>query len=53
MDFNINIRTLHCVKNKITYPVGGGIVWDSTPDGERNEAIQKGIILKTYSEHTI
>ena len=53
MDFNINIRTLHCVNNNIIYPVGGGIVWDSTPDGERKEAIQKGIILKTYSKHTI
>ena len=46
VDLNINIRTLHCLNDKITYPVGGGIVWDSVPQDERNEAIQKGIILK-------
>ena len=46
IDLNINIRTLHCLNDKITFPVGGGIVWDSVPQDERNEAIQKGIILK-------
>ena len=45
MIFNIAIRTLTLENNKIEYPVGGGIVWDSDPDDERLEAIQKSKIL--------
>ncbi len=45
MIFNIAIRTLTLENNKIQYPVGGGIVWDSDPDDERLEAIQKSKIL--------
>ena len=45
MIFNIAIRTLTLENDKIEYPVGGGIVWDSKPDEERLEAIQKSKIL--------
>ena len=45
MIFNIAIRTLSLKDNLIKYPVGGGIVWDSDPDEERMEAIQKSKIL--------
>ena len=45
MDFNIPIRTM-CVKNNIgNYSVGGGIVWDSIPQEEWNEAQLKSEIL--------
>ena len=45
MIFNIAIRTLTLKNDKIEYPVGGGIVWDSKPDEERLESIQKSKIL--------
>ena len=45
MIFNIAIRTLTLENQKAEYPVGGGIVWDSTAKGEREEAIQKSKIL--------
>ena len=45
MIFNIAIRTLTLENQKATYPVGGGVVWDSTAKGEREEAIQKSKIL--------
>ena len=46
MIFNIAIRTLTLENQKAEYPVGGGVVWDSTAKGEREEAIQKGKILE-------
>ena len=45
MIFNIAIRTLTLKNNLIEYPVGGGIVWDSKPNDERMEALQKSKIL--------
>ena len=45
MIFNIAIRTLTLNNKIITYPVGGGIVWDSNHEDERLEAIQKSKIL--------
>ena len=45
MNFNIAIRTLMLDKNEGTYPVGGGIVWDSNAEEERKEAIYKSKIL--------
>ena len=45
MDFNICIRTMTLNNNIATYPVGGGIVWDSTPESEYNEAREKANIL--------
>ncbi len=46
MIFNIAIRTLTLENQKVEYPVGGGVVWDSTAKGEREEAIQKSKILE-------
>ena len=45
MNFNIAIRTLLLNSGKGVYPVGGGIVWDSTASGERIEALNKGKII--------
>ena len=45
MDFNICIRTVTLNNNTATYPVGGGIVWDSTSESEYNEAQEKANIL--------
>ena len=46
MIFNIAIRTLTLENQKAEYPVGGGVVWDSTAKGEREEAMQKSKILE-------
>ena len=48
MIFNIAIRTLTLENQKVEYPVGGGVVWDSTAKGEREEAIQKSKILEKW-----
>ena len=45
MNFNIAIRTLSLNSQKGVYPVGGGIVWDSTSEGERIEALNKGRVM--------
>ena len=45
MNFNIAIRTLTLHQDRIIYPVGGGIVWDSTAKDEREEAIYKSKVL--------
>ena len=45
MDFNICIRTMTINNNIATYPVGGGIVWDSTFEDEYIEAKEKANIL--------
>ena len=45
MDFNICIRTMTIEGKKATYPVGGGIVWDSKSELEYNEAKEKANIL--------
>ena len=45
MNFNVAIRTMHFNEESGTYPVGGGIVWDSTPEGERIEAVDKAKII--------
>jgi len=51
MNFNIAIRTMCFNGNIGTYPVGGGIVWDSTSKGEREEALNKAKILNTNIEN--
>ena len=48
MDFNIAIRTMIIERNMGTYPVGGGIVWDSEPLEEWQEAQQKSRIIDMY-----
>lgn len=43
MEFNVAIRTLACdPTGKVTLNVGGGVVYDSTPEDEYNEALLKG-----------
>ena len=53
MNFNVAIRTMSFNKNKGTYPVGGGIVWDSTAEGERLEALDKAKIIDNILEKKI
>ncbi len=50
MDLNILIRTLiHCGQ-KIHFQVGGGIVADSTPEGEYEETLVKALALRMCLE---
>lgn len=49
MDFNIGIRTMTIQGDIGTYPVGGGIVWDSVPLDEWQEAQQKSEIFSPYN----
>ncbi|VAX35500.1 Para-aminobenzoate synthase, aminase component [hydrothermal vent metagenome] len=46
MDFNILIRTLTINKDRIVFYVGGGIVADSTPEGEYEETLVKAKAIK-------
>jgi len=46
-DFNIAIRTLVCARQQIYYHVGGGVVWDSDPDEEYRETLDKGKSIHT------
>lgn len=45
MFFNIPIRTLLIQDNQGEMGIGGGIVWDSTPDGEWSEGLLKAKFL--------
>jgi len=51
MDFNIAIRTMTIEGDLATYPVGGGIVWDSDPLEEWQEAQQKSRIIDMYQNN--
>lgn len=46
-DFNIAIRTIVCDGQQICYHVGGGVVWDSDPDEEYRETLDKGKSIHT------
>ena len=48
MDFNIGIRTMTIQGDIGTYTVGGGIVWDSDPLEEWQEAQQKSKIFTPF-----
>ena len=48
MDFNIAIRTMTVQDKKGIYPVGGGIVWDSDPLEEWQEAQLKNKIISPF-----
>lgn len=50
MDLNILIRTLLIKNNKIYFQVGGGIVADSTPEGEYEETLVKAKAIKDTLE---
>ena len=45
--FNVPIRTLLVQGNKGEMGIGGGIVWDSTPEGEWDECMLKGSFLES------
>jgi len=45
MDLNIVIRTFTVANERAYWQVGGGIVADSTPEGEYQETLQKGLAL--------
>ena len=53
MDFNVAIRTLTMEGNKATYPVGGGIIWDSDPLEEWQEAHHKSKIIEMFQKNSI
>jgi len=46
--FNIPIRTLLVEGGKVEMGIGGGIVWDSTPQGEWNEGMLKARFLTEH-----
>ncbi len=46
-EFNISIRTLQYVKDRLYYNVGSGIVWDSDPKAEYMETAAKGSAIET------
>tara|TARA_Y100000590_G_scaffold293513_1_gene330618 strand:- start:1427 stop:2620 length:1194 start_codon:yes stop_codon:yes gene_type:complete len=48
MSFNIAIRTMSICKDEGSYPVGGGIVWDSKAKDEWDEAQLKSKILNNF-----
>ncbi len=50
MDFNILIRTLVACGNNISFHVGGGIVADSSAEGEYNETLVKAQAMRTCLE---
>ncbi len=50
MDLNILIRTLVHADEKIHFQVGGGIVADSTPEGEYEETLVKARALRACLE---
>lgn len=45
-DLNIAIRTLLCRDGRAWYHVGGGVVWDSEPEAEWQETLDKGRALR-------
>lgn len=50
MDTNIAIRTIVIKGNTAFYQVGGGIVWDSSPEAEHQETLDKGVAMKKVLE---
>jgi para-aminobenzoate synthetase component I len=45
VELNILIRTILLKRNRLYYPVGGGIVWDSIPEKEYEETMTKAKAL--------
>ena len=48
--FNIPIRTLLIQDEQAEMGIGGGIVWDSTPEGEWQEGVLKAEFLTSFSK---
>jgi len=45
-ELNIAIRSLHLKDGILDYQVGGGIVWDSDPESEYQETLDKGRAIR-------
>ncbi len=45
-EFNIAIRSLHLKDGQLDYQVGGGIVWDSDPQDEYQETLDKARAIR-------
>lgn len=45
-EFNIAIRSLHLKDGYLDYQVGGGIVWDSQPEAEYEETLDKARAIR-------
>ena len=45
-DLAIAIRTILCVAGRAYYHVGSGIVWDSDPESEYQETLDKGVAMR-------
>jgi para-aminobenzoate synthetase component 1 len=45
-EFNIAIRSLHLKDGFLDYQVGGGIVWDSDPEAEYEETLDKARAIR-------
>lgn len=45
-DFNIAIRTLVHRQGRVSYHVGGGVVWDSVAEAEYDETLTKGRAMR-------
>ena len=45
-DLNVAIRTIQCTQGRAFYNVGGGIVWDSDPESEYQETLDKGRAMR-------
>ena len=45
-EFNIAIRSLHLKDGQLDYKVGGGIVWDSDPEDEYQETLDKARAIR-------
>jgi len=45
-EFNIAIRSLHLKDGQLDYQVGGGIVWDSQPEAEYRETLDKARAIR-------
>ena len=45
-ELNVAIRTLHLKNGQLDYQVGAGIVWDSEPEAEYRETLDKGRAIR-------
>jgi para-aminobenzoate synthetase component 1 len=45
-ELNIAIRSLHLKAGHLDYQVGGGIVWDSQPEAEYQETLDKARAIR-------
>jgi para-aminobenzoate synthetase component 1 len=45
-EFNIAIRSLHLIDGRLDYQVGSGIVWDSKPEDEYQETLDKARAIR-------